>query len=64
MINLTLSPTLLRKVDKVAAASRKTREDAAADLIRWVITPRSGRSSRSGKPSTMPGDNTPATVAG
>ena len=58
MIRLTLSPILARKIDKLAAASQKSRAEAAADLIRGVITPARYSAPRAARLSAMRGDNT------
>ena len=46
MIRLNLTPTLARKLDKLAAAAKKSRSDLAADLIRRVVSPAPTRRSR------------------
>ena len=47
MIRLNLTPTLARKLDKLATAAKKSRCDLAADLIRGVVSPARSRRSRS-----------------
>ena len=45
MIRLNLTPTLARKLDKLAAATKKSRGELAADLIRGVVSPARARRS-------------------